>query len=133
MRAASYMGTLLSAIALAFSISGLYGVLTYTFGQRKQEIGIRMALGATTSAVERMVFVQSARLAGAGTVLGLLAGFTIMKLLGRFVRLANVSVVDPLAFAVSVAVIAAAVALASFGPARRAARLDPSSMLRADA
>jgi ABC-type lipoprotein release transport system permease subunit len=46
--------------------------------------------------------------------------------------LANVSVVDPLAFAVSVAVIAAAVALASFGPARRAARLDPSSMLRAD-
>ena len=58
---------------------------------------------------------------------------TFMKLLGRFVRLANVSVVDPLAFAVSVAVIAAAVALASFGPARRAARLDPSSMLRADA
>ena len=133
MRAASYIGTLLSAIALAFSISGLYGVLTYTFGQRKQEIGIRMALGATTSAVERMVFAESARLASAGTVLGLLGGFTIMKLLGRFVRLANVSVVDPFAFAVSVAVIVAAVALASFGPARRAARLDPSSMLRADA
>ena len=56
-----------------------------------------------------------------------------MKLLSRFVRLANVSVVDPLAFAASVAVIAAAVALASYGPARRAARIDPSSMLRADA
>lgn len=133
MRAASYIGTLLSAIALTFSISGLYGVLTYTFGQRKQEIGIRMALGASTSAVERMVFAQSARLASAGTVLGLLAGFAIMKLLSRFVRLANVSVVDPLAFAASVAVIAATVALASYGPARRAARLDPSSMLRADA
>ena len=108
-------------------------MLTYTFGQRKQEIGIRMALGASRSAVERMVFVQSARLASAGTVLGLLAGFAIMKLLSRFVRLANVSVVDPLAFAASVAVIAAAVALASYGPARRAARIDPSSMLRADA
>ena len=132
MRAASYVGTLLSAIALAFSISGLYGVLTYTFGQRKQEIGIRMALGASTSVVQRMVFVQSARLASTGTVLGLLVGFVTMKLLARFVRLANVSVVDPLAFAASVAVIAAAVALASYGPARRAARLDPSSMLRAD-
>ncbi len=133
MRAASYIGTLLSAIALAFSISGLYGVLTYTFGQRRQEIGIRMALGASTSAVERMVFAQSARLAGTGTVLGLLVGFAIMKLLSRFVRLTHVSVIDPLAFAVSVALIAAAVALASYGPARRAARLDPSSMLRADA
>ena len=133
MRAASYVGTLLSAIALAFSIAGLYGVLTYTFGQRKQEIGIRMALGASASAVERMVFAQSARLASAGTVIGLLAGFVIMKLLSRFVRLANVSVVDPIAFAVSVAIIAAAVALASFGPARRAARVDPASMLRADA
>jgi hypothetical protein len=133
MRAASYVGSFLSAVALALSISGLYGVLTYTFGQRKQEIGIRIALGATTSAVERMVFAQSARLATAGTLLGLLAGFGVMKLLSRFVRLANVSVVDPLAIAVSVAVIAVAVAVASYGPARRAARLDPSSMLRIDA
>jgi predicted permease len=132
MRAASYVGTLLSAIALVFSISGLYGVLTYTFGQRKQEIGIRMALGASTSAVERMVFAQSARLASAGTVLGLLTAFAIMKLLSRFVRLANVSVVDPLAFAVSIAMIAVAVALAAFWPARQAGRLDPSAMLRAD-
>jgi predicted permease len=133
MRAASYVGTLLSALALVFSVSGLYGVLTYTFGQRKQEIGIRMALGASTSAVERMVFAQSARLASAGTLFGLLAGFAIMKLLSRFVRLANVSVVDPLAFATSVAMIAAAVAFAAFWPARRAGRVDPSSMLRADA
>jgi predicted permease len=133
MRAASYVGSFLSAVALALSISGLYGVLTYTFGQRRHEIGIRMALGATTSAVERMVFAQSARLAGAGTLLGLLAGFGVMKLLSRFVRLANVSVVDPLAIAASVVVIAVSVALASYGPARRAARLDPSSMLRSDA
>jgi predicted permease len=132
MRAASYVGTLLSGIALIFSVSGLYGVLTYTFGQRKQEIGIRMALGASTTAVERMVFGQSARLASAGTVVGLLAGFAIMKLLSRFVRLANVSVVDPFAFAASIVLIGAAVALAAFWPARQAGRLDPSAMLRAD-
>jgi ABC-type antimicrobial peptide transport system permease subunit len=79
------------------------------------------------------VFAQSANLASAGTVLGLIAGFAIMKLLSGFVRLTNVSVVDPLAFAVSVAMIGAAVALAAFWPARRAGRLDPSAMLRADA
>ena len=59
LRAASYLGTLLSAIALALSISGLYGVLTYTFGQRTHEIGVRMALGATASAVRTLVFMQS--------------------------------------------------------------------------
>jgi predicted permease len=132
LRAASYIGTLLSTIALALSISGLYGVLAYTFGQRTKEIGIRMALGASTQAVKRLVLVQSARLASAGTVVGLLIGFAIMKLLSRFVRLSNVSVLDPIAFGISLLLIAAAAALASYGPARRAAGVDPSSMLRAD-
>ena len=132
MRAASFVGSLLSAVALALSVSGLYGVLTYTFGQRRQEIGIRIALGASASMVERMVFAQSARLASIGMVLGLFAGFSIMKVLSRFVRLANISVVDPLAFAASLVIIAVAVAIASYAPARRAARIDPSTMLRAD-
>ena len=126
------MGTLLSAIALALSISGLYGVLTYTFGQRIHEIGIRMAFGASPPDVTRLVVVQSARLASIGTAIGLLFGFTVMKLLSTVVRLDNVSVIDPGAFAVSVALVVGAVALASYGPARRAARVDPSFMLRAD-
>ena len=126
------MGTLLSAIALALSISGLYGVLTYTFGQRIREIGIRMALGASPPDVTRLVVVHSARLASLGTAIGLLFGFTVMKLLSTVVRLDNVSVIDPGAFAVSVALVVGAVALASYGPARRAARVDPSLMLRAD-
>jgi ABC-type antimicrobial peptide transport system permease subunit len=91
-----------------------------------------MALGASTQAVKRLVLVQSARLASAGTVVGLLIGFAIMKLLSRFVRLSNVSVLDPIAFGISLLLIAAAAALASYGPARRAAGVDPSSMLRAD-
>ena len=132
LRAASSVGTLLSAIALALSISGLYGVLTYTFGQRIREIGIRMALGASPPDVTRLVVVHSARLASLGTAIGLLFGFTVMKLLSTVVRLDNVSVIDPGAFAVSVALVVGAVALSSYGPARRAARVDPSLMLRAD-
>jgi predicted permease len=132
LRAASWIGTLLSSVALALSISGLYGVLTYTFGQRTREIGIRMALGASTRAVTRLVVVQSAQLAALGATIGLVLGFSVMKLLSTVVRLDNVSVIDPGAFIVSIVLIAAAVALASYGPARRAVRVDPTVMLRSD-
>ena len=132
LRAASSVGMLLSAIALALSVSGLYGVLTYTFGQRIREIGIRMALGASPPDVIRLVVVHSARLASVGTAIGLLFGFIVMKLFSTVVRLDNVSVIDPGAFAVSLALVVGAVALASYGPARRTARVDPSRMLRAD-
>jgi ABC-type antimicrobial peptide transport system permease subunit len=74
----------------------------------------------------------SIRLASLGTILGGLVGFSVMKLLGTVVRLENLSVLDAGAFAASGLLIAAAVALASFGPARRAARVDPASMLRSD-
>jgi predicted permease len=132
LRAASWIGSLLSAVALALSVSGLYGVLTYLFGQRTHEIGIRMALGASPASVVRLVLLQSARLAAFGTAIGLLFGFTVMKILSTSIRLENVSVIDPIAFGVSVGLIACAVGLASYAPARRAARVDPSSMLRAD-
>ena len=132
LRAASLVGTLLSGIALALSISGLYGVLSYTFGQRTLEIGIRMALGATGGAITRLVIAQSARLAAYGTALGLVLGFTVMKLLSTMVRLDNVSVLDPGAFIISLILIVMAIGLASYGPARRAVRIDPTVMLRAD-
>ncbi len=133
LRAASWIGSLLSAIALALSVSGLYGVLTYTFGQRTREIGIRIALGASARAISRLVFDYSVRLGGAGLVIGLVAGFVVMKVLSTFVTLDNVSVLDPVAFVVSVGVIAMALGIASVGPARRAARISPSAMLRDDA
>ncbi len=133
LRAASWIGSLLSAVALALSVSGLYGVLTYIFGQRTHEIGVRIALGASPAVVVRLVGLQSARLAAFGTAIGLLLGFTVMKILSTVIRLDNVSVLDPIAFGVGVGLIACAVGLASYAPARRAARVDPSSMLRADA
>jgi predicted permease len=132
LRMASWLGSFLSVTALALSISGLYGVLTYTFGQRTQEIGIRMALGAGTGAIRALVFRQSIRLASAGVGIGLAAGYAIMRLLSTVVHLDNVSVVDGAAFAASLACIAAAVLLSASGPARRAARIDPSAMLRTE-
>jgi len=132
-RAGAWIGTLLSGIALALSVTGLYGVLSYMFGRRTQEIGIRMALGASRAAVARLVIAQAVRLASFGATFGLLVGFSIMNVLSTVIRLENVSVIDPGAFAVSVVAVAAAVALASYGPARRAARIDPSTMMRADA
>jgi hypothetical protein len=130
LRAASWIGSLLSAVAVALSVSGLYGVLTYVFGQRRQEIGIRMALGASVSTVIGLVLRQSARLAGVGAAVGVALAFTVMKILSIRVRLDNVSVIDPGAFAVSIALIAAAVAVASYAPARRASSVDPMVALR---
>jgi predicted permease len=131
-RAASYIGSLLSAIALALSISGLYGVLNYTFAQRTQEIGIRMAMGATRARVQRLVLGQSARLAVWGIAVGVGIAFWMMKLASTVIRLDNVSILDPGAFGISLLMIAAAIGIAACGPARRAARVDPSVMLRAD-
>ncbi len=132
LRAASWIGSVLSGIALALSISGLYGVLTYTFGQRVQEIGIRMALGADARAITRLVVTQSARFAALGTIIGLILAFAIVKVLSTMIRLENVSIVDPAAFIAGVILTIVAVAVASYGPTRRALRIDPSSMLRTD-
>ncbi len=69
----SWIGSILGGIALALSVTGLYGVLVYMLSQRTREIGIRMALGATASSVVRLVMTQSARLAGFGAVAGVVA------------------------------------------------------------
>jgi hypothetical protein len=130
---ASWIGSGLGAIALVLSVSGLYGVLTFTLGQRAREIAIRMALGASAPAVVQLVMRQSARLAGAGAAIGLLFAFVVMKLLSGVVRLEEISVVDPGAFAAGIILVAAAVALASYGPARRSTRVDPAHILRGDA
>jgi len=129
---ASWIGSILGGIALALSVSGLYGVLTFTLGQRAREIAIRMALGAAAPAVVRLVMRQSARLAGAGAAIGLLFAFTVMKLLSGVIRLEEVSVVDPGAFAAGLVLVAGAVAVASYGPARRSTRVDPALILRSD-
>jgi len=100
--------------------------------QRTREIGIRMALGATSTRVLRLVRRQCARLAAFGVVLGVVVGFVVMKLFSNAIAMRNVSVLDAGAFAAAVTLVIAASALAAFFPARRATRIDPSQALRAD-
>ena len=133
LRAAAWIGALLGAIALVLSVAGLYGVLSFTLSQRTREIGIRMALGATSAAVVRLVMRQSARLAGIGALVGLAIAFAAMRALSSVIRLESISLLDVTPFIAGVLIVALATALAAFYPARRATRVDPAETLRAEA
>jgi predicted permease len=126
------MGAALLAVfgglALILAIIGVYGVLSYSVNQQIREIGIRMAMGAQTGRVLRLVVGQGMRLAGAGLILGLLVAFAAMRVLGSL--LFGVSAHDPLTFAAVSLVLALAAVLACYIPARRATKVDPIIALR---
>jgi putative ABC transport system permease protein len=126
------MGAALLAVfgglALILAIIGVYGVLSYSVNQQTREIGIRMAMGAQTGRVLRLVVGQGMRLAGAGLVLGLLVAFAAMRVLGSL--LFGVSAHDPLTFGAVSLVLAIAAVLACYIPARRATKVDPIIALR---
>lgn len=129
---ASWIGLLLSAIALILSVSGLYGVVTYNLSQRTKEIGIRIALGASSAAIMRLVMGQAGRLVAIGSGLGLVLSFSVLGVLAAIVPLENVSILNPVAFAAGTAVVALAATFAAFFPSRKATRIDPTHSLRAD-
>jgi len=125
-----WMFSIFGAIALLLATVGIYGVLSYSVEQRTQEIGIRVALGASRREVFRMILRQSAVLAGAGILIGAVGA----GLVTPFVRsiLYNVTPTDPLSF-VSTAVFLVLIAiLAGVLPARRATSVDPIIALRAE-
>ena len=119
-----------AVMALLMAALGLYGVIGYAVAQRTQEIGIRVALGARRSSILALVLGQGLRLAGAGVGIGMLISLAA----GRWLRseLFGVDAFDPLTFAVTALVLLAAALLASYLPARRAMRVDPSEALRWD-
>ncbi len=119
---------LFAGLALALAAVGTYGILAYTVSQRRKEIGIHMALGATRATVLRMVLGQGLRFTAAGLLAGVAAAFGLTRLLQT--QLFNVKPTDP-ATIVSVAGFIALVAtVACLIPANRAARVDPMVVLR---
>jgi predicted permease len=118
------------AMALALSLIGIYGVISYAVSQRTREMGIRLALGAQKG-VLRWMFVRSAlMLTGVGVVIGLGAAAALMRLMKTL--LFGISPLDPLTFLAVPFILATAAALASYLPARRASGVDPVEALRAE-
>jgi predicted permease len=116
------------AMALALSLIGIYGVISYAVSQRTREIGIRMALGARKGEL-RWMFVRSAlALTGVGVVIGLAAAAVVARTLRAL--LFGVSPLDPLSFTAVPFILAAASALASFLPASRVAAVNPVDALK---
>jgi hypothetical protein len=124
----------LGGLALVLTLSGLFSVLSYLVEQRMKEIGVRMALGASTAHVGRLVLMQSVRPVGFGLIAGsgmaLALAIVLMATPAASQIGTAVRVFDPVAYAASLACIVAACVVAGLIPALRAARIDPMTALR---
>jgi len=116
--------------ALILASLGIYGVISYSVSQRTQEIGIRMALGASAGDLQSGIILQTLGLAAIGMLLGSAASWTLARALSGL--LYGVTPADPVTFLGMLMVLTAVAALAGYLPARRASRIDPMVALRAD-
>jgi predicted permease len=117
-----------SAFALVLASLGIYGVISYSVSQRTQEIGIRMAVGASAWDVQRSIIVQTLSLAAMGMAIGTFASWMLTRAIGSL--LFEVSATDPVTFISMLVVLSAVAAIAGYLPARRASRIDPMCALR---
>jgi putative ABC transport system permease protein len=122
------MLTAFAAIGLILGIIGIYGVISYSVAQRTHEIGVRMALGARSPDVIRLVLGQGLRLTLLGAALGVMGALALIRLISSL--LFGVTATDPSTFVIITLFLAAVALLASYIPARRAARLNPVMALR---
>jgi putative ABC transport system permease protein len=119
-----------AATALLLALTGIYGVMSLNVANRRNEFGIRLALGAQTSNVLKLILGQGFRLAMVGVALGLLAAIAFTRLLKGL--LFGISASDPLTFAVIAVLLVGVALLACWIPARRATKVDPLEALRSE-
>jgi ABC-type antimicrobial peptide transport system permease subunit len=122
------LATAMGVVGLLLAIVGVYGVISYSVAQREQEIGIRVALGARPAEILRLVSREGLGMVAAGLVFGLAATFGVSRLLAAF--LTCVSDTDPVTYVGVAGCLGLVAKLASYIPARRAARVDPMEALR---
>ena len=121
---------LFAVIALALAAVGIHGVLSHTLAQRRREIGVRIALGATVRDVMRLMLGQSLRVSAFGLATGIALGLALSQWLRSW--LYGISPVDPITLLGVLIVLSSVAAVSSYVPTRRAARVDPAAALRAD-
>jgi ABC-type antimicrobial peptide transport system permease subunit len=120
--------SILAGLALLLAAIGLYGVMSYAVAQSMRELGLRIALGAGSADLLRLVISRGLRLTAGGVFLGAIAGLVLTRLLGKL--LYNVSPYDPRAFGAALAVMTITTLAACFFPGWRATRADPARVLR---
>jgi ABC-type antimicrobial peptide transport system permease subunit len=117
-----------AGLALCLALAGVYGVMAYAVGQRSKEIGVRMALGANSGSVVRLVLGQGMTLTAIGLILGLASAIASARLLTAM--LFQVRPTDPTVYLVVTVCISVVAFLATYVPARRASTIDPLAALR---
>jgi ABC-type antimicrobial peptide transport system permease subunit len=117
-------------VALLLGAIGIYGVLSYTMAQRTNEVGIRVALGADSRQVVRLVVVEGMRIVAIAVAIGLGASLAATRLLQS--QLFGVGPTDVVTFSIVTALLSIVAILACYIPARRASRVDPMVALRTD-
>jgi predicted permease len=127
-RLVAMMAGFFGALALVLAALGLYGIVAHAVGARRTEIGLRMALGAQPTGIVRLVFRRVAVLIVAGLTIGLAGSWWAARFIAPL--LFQVEARDPMTFSGTAAVLVAVGVLAAWVPARRAARLDPATVLR---
>jgi ABC-type antimicrobial peptide transport system permease subunit len=120
--------SIFAGVALVLAGIGIYGVMSYSVQQRTQEIGIRMALGASRGSMLTLVLAQGMKLAGVGVGLGLALAYGATRLLASL--LFGVKASDPVTFGAVAGILTAAALIAAYIPARRATTVDPAIALR---